>query len=392
MNPATMIQTLESRMQGIFEGANSVLPIRSDKLAKQALKCMKRGQSKVDGHLLAPTLYTISVNPEDDALIAPVYQEVAGELEDFLAHAALENGFELMGQPLVRFIPSSTLRQGKVDVRADIVTPEILEGLRREEEAYLTSRAERGKSQAQLQAQLQAQQPAWGQPQQAAPGWQAAAQQQAAQQQAPAWGQPQQQAAQQQAAAWAQPQQRAAAQQQAAPARQAAPVSQPAWMQQSAPQSDWGQFQSASRQAPVSQPAWMQQSPASQPLQGAQAARPAQAQAQAAQPAQAAQQARTAQPDARSCMLVDVSTGRIWSIDAGHAIIGREAQSADVLLDDTNVSRRHAELALTPEGWQVADLGSTNGTRVNGALVPQAILHNGDIVSMGLVSLRFQER
>ena len=46
-------------------------------------------------------------------------------------------------------------------------------------------------------------------------------------------------------------------------------------------------------------------------------------------------------------------------------MIGR-SRDCDIVLDDAGVSRRHAEIAPTRDGWTVADLGSTNGVRVNG--------------------------
>jgi pSer/pThr/pTyr-binding forkhead associated (FHA) protein len=49
--------------------------------------------------------------------------------------------------------------------------------------------------------------------------------------------------------------------------------------------------------------------------------------------------------------------------------LGRSSTCQLQLLDDT-VSRRHAEFLLTPAGWQVTDLGSHNGTRVEDATVP----------------------
>lgn len=68
-------------------------------------------------------------------------------------------------------------------------------------------------------------------------------------------------------------------------------------------------------------------------------------------------------------------------------VLGRSRDS-DLVLAHPNVSWRHARLAVGPAGWTVADLGSTNGTRVNGwALREPQALRPGDRVSFGLLSL-----
>ncbi|HEY0935194.1 MAG TPA: FHA domain-containing protein, partial [Trebonia sp.] len=63
--------------------------------------------------------------------------------------------------------------------------------------------------------------------------------------------------------------------------------------------------------------------------------------------------------------------------------IGRDA-SCDLAIADVSVSRRHAQLERTAEGWLLSDLESTNGTRVNGWRVRgQVPLRPGDLVSFG---------
>jgi pSer/pThr/pTyr-binding forkhead associated (FHA) protein len=54
------------------------------------------------------------------------------------------------------------------------------------------------------------------------------------------------------------------------------------------------------------------------------------------------------------------------------------------------VSRRHAELRRNGEAVVVTDLGSTNGTRVNGAPVREQVLSSGDEVSVGSTRLVFE--
>jgi hypothetical protein len=63
--------------------------------------------------------------------------------------------------------------------------------------------------------------------------------------------------------------------------------------------------------------------------------------------------------------------------------IGRDA-SCDLAIADVTVSRRHAQLERTAEGWLITDLESTNGTRVNGWRVRGKVpVRVGDLVSFG---------
>ncbi len=68
--------------------------------------------------------------------------------------------------------------------------------------------------------------------------------------------------------------------------------------------------------------------------------------------------------------------------------IGR-APDSDIVLTDLLVSRRHAELRRTDAGYQVVDLGTRNGTYVNGHRITQAPLRPGDVVSAGHHQLQF---
>jgi pSer/pThr/pTyr-binding forkhead associated (FHA) protein len=63
--------------------------------------------------------------------------------------------------------------------------------------------------------------------------------------------------------------------------------------------------------------------------------------------------------------------------------IGRDA-SCDLAITDMTISRQHAQLERTPDGWLLSDLESTNGTRVNGWRVRgQVPVRVGDRVSFG---------
>ncbi|MEM9695081.1 MAG: FHA domain-containing protein [Myxococcota bacterium] len=81
-------------------------------------------------------------------------------------------------------------------------------------------------------------------------------------------------------------------------------------------------------------------------------------------------------------------------LEPGRNEIGRDA-SIEVTLDDSGVSRRHAEVAVDERGHAVlTDLESTNGTYVNGARTKSAALHEGDqiFIGSGEVELRFGYR
>jgi hypothetical protein len=96
---------------------------------------------------------------------------------------------------------------------------------------------------------------------------------------------------------------------------------------------------------------------------------------------------RARQRDARALL---VTGGKRLVVGAGGATVGR-SRSCDVVLDDANVSRRHAEIRPRGGGWTIADLGSTNGIAVNGARIerPQA-LKRGDRIEIGATVLTFE--
>jgi FHA domain-containing protein/uncharacterized protein DUF1707 len=68
-------------------------------------------------------------------------------------------------------------------------------------------------------------------------------------------------------------------------------------------------------------------------------------------------------------------------------VIGRSSACQIVLGDDT-VSRRHAELRFDDGRWLLRDLGSSNGTYVNGRFVTEAEVRPGDVIHLGGCRLR----
>jgi pSer/pThr/pTyr-binding forkhead associated (FHA) protein len=80
---------------------------------------------------------------------------------------------------------------------------------------------------------------------------------------------------------------------------------------------------------------------------------------------------------------------RPLSADIAH--IGRRP-TADIVLDDASVSRRHALITRRGERTVILDDRSLNGVTVNGKRVTEADLHDGDAIAVGRVQLRYVER
>ncbi len=84
-----------------------------------------------------------------------------------------------------------------------------------------------------------------------------------------------------------------------------------------------------------------------------------------------------------------VSDGRRSVLTGARVVLGR-SRDCDVVVSDPNVSRRHAELRRDEQGWSVADLGSTNGIKLNGRRVDHAPLRAGDRITLGVTDLTFE--
>ena len=87
--------------------------------------------------------------------------------------------------------------------------------------------------------------------------------------------------------------------------------------------------------------------------------------------------------------LVNVTTDRSFPLNNSRVLIGR-ATNCDIVLDDLNASRTHAEIFReSPTVWGLADLGSTNGTLVNGKHIASVLLNDGDRVTVGTTTFVF---
>ena len=381
----------EGKMEDTFEGTADKMfdaPISPVQIAKKAEKQMRREKMVGAGKQYAPTLYTVLVNPDDDRRLFGYYPTLAGETETYLAAKASEQGLTMDGQPLVRFIVDEGLKHGKFDVIAEAVAAPIISQLRNEEmERYGLGGANAGYGAAAAYPAQQFgragaampdqrfnqydqydQHDQYGQYDQydqygnqgyqqmpAGNGWEAQGYQAPAQE---SWDQPAaapDYAAAQQAAAGAVDQFNAYAAG-AAPAAAAAGY--------------------AAGQAAAAAPR-----PQAMPQQAANTVMFAGAGVPGQQPAQPQQASRA--------RLIDTAANRAIDLASARVTLGRESRN-DITIPDINVSRTHAEISLSPQGaWVITDLGSTNGTYVNGRAVASQPLNEGDHIAMGSTNFVF---
>lgn len=77
--------------------------------------------------------------------------------------------------------------------------------------------------------------------------------------------------------------------------------------------------------------------------------------------------------------------GKLITLHGAPLVVGREP-GVDLLVDDLSVSRTHARLEPRPDGvYRLIDLGSSNGTYVNGVRLESGTVHSGDRVQFGNV-------
>src|SRR6476661_769989 len=89
--------------------------------------------------------------------------------------------------------------------------------------------------------------------------------------------------------------------------------------------------------------------------------------------------------------LVSSDGDQVFELKRGAALTVGRALSSDVPLLDPTVSRRHASLVADESGIDLNDLGSSNGTFVNGTRVDHARIAPGDVITFGKLSFNVNE-
>src|ERR1041384_5695987 len=91
----------------------------------------------------------------------------------------------------------------------------------------------------------------------------------------------------------------------------------------------------------------------------------------------------------RLVLLSEGLTGRTYELKAEKTTVGRVSDNA-FEIPEASVSSHHAELTLRGNDLLVKDLGSTNGTFINGEKIEEAVLKPGQILRVGMSEMRLE--
>lgn len=323
-----VLNIFDQRIENIFiEGApGQRQPFSFKRLAKRTVREMEDETFVIDGIDTAPALYTVLVSATDDELMHPMYIDISNEISQLIEAQAKKRGYTFVGRPLVRFMIDPSLRPGRFSVFAENIDPRTLARLRDEENAYLGIST----------------------PQQVFSN---------------------------------------------VVTPSVDPVDFSADLEEPVDPLDMPVPDPLAPEEPlVDAPLWPEDVVATDDESVAAAAEPAFEPVVEPLPEDPALTPSpmddVTTPD--TCRLQDTKTGQVFNVDVDRVSIGRVSASCGVVIRDPNVSRVHAELSYNGRVWSIRDLNSTNGTLVNGNEVNDAVLHDGDILTVGLTDLEFQ--
>ncbi|MCG8403438.1 MAG: FHA domain-containing protein [Firmicutes bacterium] len=86
---------------------------------------------------------------------------------------------------------------------------------------------------------------------------------------------------------------------------------------------------------------------------------------------------------------LETKAGTQYMLDKGNIVLGRR-ETCDIFLMDNGISRKHAAITRRGNRYVIRDLGSTNGTLVNGARIADRELESGDVIILGDTELTFK--
>src|SRR5829696_621321 len=89
--------------------------------------------------------------------------------------------------------------------------------------------------------------------------------------------------------------------------------------------------------------------------------------------------------------LVSFSGDQTFELPQGRSLVVGRGVASDIAIYDPTISRRHAELTVAADGVQVKDLGSSNGTCINGARVTAGRLSPNDSITFGKVLFQLKD-
>lgn len=353
------LENFESHIENAMDGAAGAVfksPLNPVQIMRRAEKEMNREKLVSAGRQYAPTLYNVLVNAEDDRKLAGFYPTLAGELETDLKGKAADNGLHMDGAPLVRFIVDDGLKRGKFDIIAENVAAPIVAQLREEEmeryglagDAFVQQPVSRREGPS-ASRRPYPRTPAGQQPMGASPyDFEPEDAENDFVEDGPQWEE-----------------------------TADGPDGSPRYAEE-------GFAADRYQPSPLDIP----------PAVGVAgyAGTPAGSAHRPSAPAGSTYNRvpSTVRFDTGRSRLVNTRTGETYELSGMRLSLGRERNN-NIAIRDANISRSHAELVDSGNGWIIRDLGSTNGTQVNDHPVSQCELHDGDIITVGMTVLEFRE-
>lgn len=370
-----MFKAFETRVAGVFGASQQGIsaPFSFRKLAKRVTREMEQETYIVDGVGTAPALITILVSQDDDAVMRPTYAALAKEIADLVEAEAARKNYVFVGKPLARFMVDPSLRRGRFAVFANNVDSLTLEKLREEEEAFLSGFGAFGGAAAPSHAIVT----------------------------------PLEERAVQQVDDM--PVVEHAVSDDSSAGLGVLPAE---FVDESLNLSPISAPEPASPEhrslADLPEVADVDANPIVTPVPEVIGQRVPQVFEVAAAPAEMAMPSAMPKPpvqdstidgtplpivenEPKTCLLIDRQSGRTYTGTEPETLIGRERIASNIVLHDPNVSRRHAVLSYDGTVWRIRDLGSTNGTLVNDVDIDTCVLHDGDLITLGLLNLEFRE-